>query len=108
MLPISVCIIAKNEENYISECLRRLSCYDWEIVVVDTGSTDRTVEIARTYTPNVRHFDWANDFSAARNYSISIASNDYILAVDCDEYLQTDEKTLETICNLPGIHTHRP
>ncbi len=103
MLPISVCIIAKNEENYISECLRRLSCYDWEIVVVDTGSTDRTVEIARTYTPNVRHFDWVNDFSAARNYSISIASNDYILAVDCDEYLQADEKTFETICNLPGL-----
>lgn len=93
MLPISVCIIAKNEEKYIDECLRRLSAYDWEIVVVDTGSTDRTVEIARTYTPNVYHFDWVNDFSAARNYSISKASNDYILSVDCDEYLEKEAIT---------------
>ncbi len=100
MLPISVCIIAKNEENYIGECLRRLSLYDWEIIVVDTGSTDRTVEIARTYTPHVCHFDWVNDFSAARNYSISIASNDYILAVDCDEYLEADEQTLNIVSNL--------
>lgn len=103
MLPISVCIIAKNEENYIGECLSRLSCYDWEIVVVDTGSTDRTVEIARTYTPNVYHFDWVNDFSAARNYSVSKAGNDYILAVDCDEYLEDDGMAYETICNLPGL-----
>ena len=91
MIPISICIIAKNEEQYIGECLRRLSLYDWEIVVVDTGSTDHTVEIARTYTPNVYHFNWIDDFSAARNYSIAQASNDYILVVDCDEYLENDE-----------------
>ena len=100
MLPISVCIIAKNEEQYIEECLRRLALYDWEIVVVDTGSTDRTVEIARKYTPNIFHFDWVNDFSAARNYSISKASNDYILVVDCDEYLEADDKTHEIIQHL--------
>ena len=93
MLPVSVCIIAKNEEKYIGECLRRLAVYDWEIVVVDTGSTDHTVEIARTFTSNVYHYDWINDFSAARNYSISKASNDYILVVDCDEYLETDDMT---------------
>lgn len=102
MLPISVCIIAKNEEKYIGECLRRLSCYDWEIIVVDTGSTDRTVEIAHTYTPNVYHFDWVNDFSAARNYSISKASNDYILIVDCDEYLEKDTSTDDIILHLTG------
>ena len=100
MLPISVCIIAKNEEQYINECLHRLSDYDWEIVVVDTGSTDRTVEIARKYTPNVYHFDWVNDFSAARNFSISKASNDYILVVDCDEYLEKDEHTDYLISTL--------
>ena len=93
MLPVSICIIAKNEEKYIGECLSRLSHFDWEIVVVDTGSTDRTVEIARAYTPNIYHFHWVNDFSAARNYSISKASNDYILAVDCDEYLEIDSQT---------------
>ena len=103
MLPISVCIIAKNEENYIRKCLSRLSLYDWEIIVVDTGSTDRTVEIACTYTSNVYHFDWIDDFSAARNYSISKASNDYILVVDCDEYLENDEITYETISGLTGL-----
>lgn len=93
MIPISICMIAKNEEKYIGECLRRLSAYDWEIIVVDTGSTDRTIEIVRTFTPNIFHFDWVNDFSAARNYSISKASNDYIIIVDCDEYLEADDKT---------------
>lgn len=100
MLPISVCIIAKNEEKYIEECLRRLSAYDWEIVVTDTGSTDRTVEIAHSFTPHVYHFDWINDFSAARNFCVSKASNDYILAVDCDEYLETNETTKQTIQHL--------
>ncbi len=91
MLPISVCLIAKNEEKYIGECLRRLSRFSWEIVVVDTGSTDCTVEIARTYTPNIYHFDWVNDFSAAKNYAVQKAHNDYILTVDCDEYLEVDD-----------------
>ena len=100
MIPVSVCIIAKNEEKYMDECLRRLSRYDWEIVVVDTGSTDRTVEIAHAYTPNVYHFDWIHNFSAARNYSISKAGNDYILAVDCDEYLEIDNAADELIPNL--------
>lgn len=100
MIPISVCIIAKNEEKYIDECLRRLSDYDWEIIVVDTGSTDNTVTIAKIYTSNVYHFDWINDFSAARNYSISKASHDYILVIDCDEYLEKDATTDELIQNL--------
>ncbi len=101
MLPISVCLIAKNEEKHIEECLRRLSIFDWEIIVVDTGSTDRTIEIAKSYTPNVYHFDWVNDFSAARNYSISLATNNYILVVDCDEYLENDDVTYHLLENLP-------
>lgn len=103
MLPISVCLIAKNEEEYIGECLSRLIKYDWEIIVIDTGSTDKTVDIALTYTPNVFHFDWNDDFSAARNYSISKASNDYILVVDCDEYLVDTPLTSESINSLPYL-----
>ena len=102
MLPVSVCIIAKNEENCIEECLRRLAKYDWEIVVADTGSTDRTVEIARKYTSAVYSFAWTNDFSAARNFSVSKASNDYILILDCDEYLEENEHTAGVISALPS------
>ncbi|WMC93877.1 glycosyltransferase [Kineothrix sp. MB12-C1] len=103
MFPISVCIIARNEEKYIGECLSRLSKYDWEIVVVDTGSTDQTCDIALTYTPQVFHFDWCGDFSMARNYSISKAHNDYILVVDCDEYLEDFPVTEEVIYNLTHL-----
>lgn len=80
-------MIAKNEERHIGECLKRLSPYGFEIVVTDTGSTDRTVEIARQYTDKVYHFDWINDFSAARNFCVEHASNNWILVLDCDEYV---------------------
>lgn len=88
MLPITVCMIAKNEDIHIEECLKRLRPCKFEIVVVDTGSVDRTVETAKKYTNKVYHFDWCNDFSAARNYSVSQASNDWVLIIDCDEYLE--------------------
>lgn len=88
MPSISVCIIAKNEEARIKQCLESLKPYNFEIVLVDTGSTDRTVSIARRYTNRVYEFEWVNDFSAARNFSISKATNDWILALDCDEILQ--------------------
>ena len=89
MLPISVCIIGKNEEKFLEGCLQHLSVYDWEIVFVDTGSTDKTKEIALKYTNNVYDFEWINDFSAARNFAASKASRAWILAVDCDEYVKS-------------------
>lgn len=88
MLPISVCMIAKNEDHHIEECLKRLRPCRFEIIVVDTGSVDRTVEIAHKYTDKVYHFAWCDDFSIARNFSISQASNDWVLVIDCDEYLE--------------------
>ena len=95
MLPISVCIIGKNEEKFLDDCLKHLSVYDWEIVFVDTGSTDKTREIALKYTDNVYDFEWINDFSAARNFAASKATRDFILAIDCDEYVKPfDTKTL--------------
>lgn len=87
-LPVSVCIIAKNEEQYIEQCLRKLLRYDTEIVVVDTGSTDNTKEIAAKYTDKLFDFAWCDDFSAARNFAVSRASNNWILILDCDEYVQ--------------------
>ena len=94
MLPISVCIIAKNEEKYIEECLKRLIPYQFELIVTDTGSTDRTVSIAKKYTDHIYHYDWNNDFSAARNFGISKATNDWILSIDCDELLESTDISL--------------
>lgn len=88
LLPLSVCIIAKNEEKHIGECLKRLSAYGFEIVLTDTGSTDRTLAIAEKYTDRIYHFDWCDDFSAARNFCMQKASYDWILSLDCDEYIE--------------------
>lgn len=87
MIPISVCIIGKNEENKIEKCLTPLADRGFEIVYVDTGSTDRTKEIAVKYTDAVYDFTWIDDFSAARNFSLEKASHDHVLVLDCDEYL---------------------
>lgn len=86
-IPVSVCIIAKNEEQHIGECLKHLRKYDMEIIVADTGSTDRTKEIAAKYADKVVDFAWVDDFAAARNYCASMAKNNWILAIDCDEYV---------------------
>lgn len=86
-LPISVCMIAKNEERYIEECLKRLQPYGFEVIVTDTGSTDRTKEIAEQYADKVVDFTWIDDFSAARNFCAEQATNSWILALDCDEYV---------------------
>ena len=84
-LPISVCLIVKNEEAYLDDCLK--SVKDWvnEIIVVDTGSKDRTVEIAKENGAKVSYFEWIGDFSAARNESLSLATNPFILQLDADE-----------------------
>ena len=85
---ISVCIITKNEREYLEKCLSCLSKYPFEIVVVDTGSEDGSVEVARKYTDQVYEFAWCNDFSAARNFSVSKANNDMIMIVDTDEFVE--------------------
>lgn len=91
MTPISICIIAKNEENHMDEFLssiqKHFRTYPHEIVLVDTGSTDKTISIAQKYTDKIFPFTWVNDFSAARNFSLSCAANDWVLVLDCDEYV---------------------
>lgn len=89
MQPISVCIIAKNEAHRIERLLASLLPYNFEIVIVDTGSTDRTKEIAGKYTDRIYDFTWTDDFSAARNYSLQMASNDWIFMMDCDEWIKS-------------------
>ena len=89
MLPISVCIITKNEEEKLGRLLESLKPYGFEIVIVDTGSTDRTKEIAQRYTEKVFDFEWIADFSAARNFAASAATNRWIMVMDADEWIES-------------------
>ncbi|TJX54288.1 glycosyltransferase family 2 protein, partial [Soehngenia saccharolytica] len=86
---ISVCIIVKNEQNNIEHCLKCLTPYMPEIIVVDTGSTDNTKAIASQYTDRVYDFPWINDFAAAKNFAISKATNSYVMVLDSDEFIES-------------------
>jgi glycosyltransferase involved in cell wall biosynthesis len=97
-MSLSVAIIAKNEEASISKCLDSVKDIVDEIVVVDTGSTDKTKEIALQYTSKVFDFPWINDFSAARNFAFDKTSSDFIFWVDCDDTIS--KKDQEKIKNL--------
>ena len=85
---LSACLIVKNEEQRLSECLDSLQTLVDEIIIVDTGSTDRTVAIAKKYQARVFHFEWCDDFSQARNYAIAKAKGEWILVIDADELLE--------------------
>lgn len=88
-MTISVCMIVKNEENCLERCLDSLKGIADELIIVDTGSTDRTKEIAGKYTDKVYDFEWTGSFSDARNYSFSKASCDYIYCADADEEIDS-------------------
>lgn len=92
MPTISVCMIVKNEEKILARCLDSLEGIMDELIIVDTGSTDATKEIARRYTDQVYDFKWHDDFSAARNFSFSKATMDYIYAADADEVLDEENR----------------
>lgn len=98
---ISVCIITKNEQENIERCLKSLMPYEMEIIVVDTGSTDNTKDIVQRYTDKVFDFEWCDDFAAAKNFAISKTSNDYIIMLDSDEYIDKFEESelIRTIGN---------
>ncbi|MCR5503241.1 MAG: glycosyltransferase family 2 protein [Lachnospiraceae bacterium] len=101
-MDISLCMIMKNEEKNLAKCLDAVKDCGFELVLVDTGSTDETVSIAKRYTDTVHHFDWIGDFAAARNYSLSLASNDWVLVLDCDEIItKIDPDALCRIMKLP-------
>lgn len=94
---VSLSMIVKNEEDHLATCLESAKPYVDEIVVVDTGSTDRTMAIARTYTDKVFSKPWEGDFSAARNYAKSLCAGDWILSLDADESLDCRGGTLREI-----------
>lgn len=84
---LSLCLIAKNEEAFIAQCLASVRGLTAQIVLVDTGSTDRTVEIARELGAEVYTFAWCDDFSAARNAALEHVRGDWVLVLDADEEL---------------------
>lgn len=98
MIPISVCIITKNEAEHLEKCLSALKPYHFEIVVADTGSDDNSIDVAKKYTDKVYEFEWCDDFSAARNFVISRASHNVILSIDTDEFVkEIDLEKLEKL-----------
>ncbi len=92
MITISLCMIVKNEEKLLARCLDSVADLMDEIIIVDTGSTDRTKEIAARYTDKVFDFAWVNDFAAARNFAFSKASMKYIYSADADEVLDEENR----------------
>lgn len=96
---ISVCLIVKNEENNIGKCLLSVSPIASEIIIVDTGSTDKTIEIASKFTDKIYFYQWNNNFAEARNFAISLAKFPYIISIDADEELQNPEVVTQILSN---------
>ncbi len=88
---LSVCLIVRNEQAVLARCLACAQKFADEIVVVDTGSTDETADIARRFTPHVCFFAWRDDFSAARNYAFSRAHGQYLMWLDADDCIEPAE-----------------
>lgn len=85
---VSACMIVKNEEELLPGCLESIRNWVDEIIVVDTGSTDRTVEIAKEYGAKIFHQEWTGNFSFHRNYSIEQAMSDWVFIIDADEEVE--------------------
>ena len=91
-MTLSLCMIVKNEQDVLERCLLSAKDVFDQIIIVDTGSSDNTIKIAEKYADIVSHFDWQDDFSAARNYSFSLASTDYIMWLDADDVLSPENR----------------
>ncbi len=106
MPTISLCMIVKNEERVLDDCLQSVKPYVDEIIIVDTGSTDRTVEIAQSHNARVFHFPWCDSFSAARNESLEHATGDWIFWMDADDTLPAEcGERLHDLVALAQAHT---
>ncbi|HLC72945.1 MAG TPA: glycosyltransferase [Candidatus Nanoarchaeia archaeon] len=93
-MSISLCMIVRDEEKYLKQAIKSVQGIVDEIIIVDTGSLDRTVATARKYTPNVFSYRWDNDFSKARNFALSKATKEWILVLDADEVLSKEDHAL--------------
>lgn len=113
---ISLCMIIKNEEENLDRCLKSVADIVDEIIIVDTGSTDNSIKIAKKYNAYILKYDWNNDFAKARNFGLQNAKGDWILQLDADEELLSATKRLLTteICDTTAdginviIRNHQP
>lgn len=97
---VSLCMIVKDEEEYLPKCLSSIKDIVDEIIIVDTGSSDKTVEIAKNFGAKVYYFKWNNDFSEARNESLKYATKDWILILDADDELNSESnETFKVLLN---------
>jgi len=98
-LPVSVCLILRNEERTLPGCLDSVAPFVTELIAVDTGSNDRTREVAAAYATRLADFTWCDDFAAARNFATSLASQPHIFVLDADERLVAESvPALDAYC----------
>lgn len=100
-LPISVCMIVRDEAEVLSVALEAVAAWAREVIVVDTGSTDESLDVARRAGARVRSISWEDDFSAARNVSIDLATSPWILILDADEWIDPD--AVEDLARLVDV-----
>ncbi len=90
-ISLSLCMIVRDEEKTLKRCLDSVKSFINEIIIVDTGSKDKTKEIAKSFNSKIYDFKWINDFSAARNFAFSKATSDYIMWLDGDDFINEED-----------------
>lgn len=103
-MKISACVIAKNEEQNIGICLESLQSIVDEIIVIDTGSVDQTIAVAKAFHAKVYHYEWQEDFAATKNFALEKVSGDWIIFLDADEYFAPE--TIGNVRNVINKHAN--
>ena len=103
MKSIALVMIVKNEKKVLGRCLESVKNYVDDIIVLDTGSSDSTIDIARSYRARLYQWEWQNDFSKARNEALKYSKCDYNLSLDADDYII---KPFEKAILLARIKVH--
>ncbi|WP_406542223.1 glycosyltransferase family 2 protein [Clostridium ljungdahlii] len=114
-MKITACLITKNEEKNIKKCIESFKEVVDQIIVVDTGSIDNTISIAKEYGAEIYNYVWNDDFSQPRNLALSRAKGDWIIFLDADEYFYGDTsknilkiiKSIDNSKNIVGIYCPR-
>jgi len=107
-MKLSICIIAKNEQNNIGACIQSIAPIADEIVLVDTGSTDNTILTAKGLGANIFPFPFSGDLAEARNFSIEKARNDWVLIVDADERVaKEDYNVIRSLIETDDVDGYR-